>query len=154
MKAIVLLFLCAAFHFPVHADTNQVHDFAVRYAQLELQVPKRTLCIEVIDAGILYLGSPIDEVRKIFQKDFRDIGTDDAGNKRAIVLFNQPKRSLNPIASEIWTGWYLTLTYRVDGSVMHYSLSNESKEESMRLKYERQIREGKTNSEPGLPPVN
>ena len=58
------------------------------------------------------------------------------------------------MVSEVWTGWYLSLAYRTDGSVMHYSLSNANKVDSMRLGYERQIKEKGVESDPGLPAVN
>jgi hypothetical protein len=123
------------------SPTDPVDSFALKYKKAKTEIQKRTVAIELIDAGLLYSESPIDDIKKVFQNDFEEQGADGHGHKLAIVRFVHPKRPSNPIAAAEITGWFLSLTYREDGTIVHYYLSNESKTTSMRLRYERKMKE-------------
>jgi len=101
------------------------------------------VCIELIDADVLYSGANVDDIKRVFQEDFEDMGFGDRSNKLAIVHFVKPVRSSNPMEATEWTGWYLSITYRENGAILDYSLGNESKSRSMRLQYERQKSNGR-----------
>ena len=135
--------------------SDLVDHFAAKYKQARTEVQKRTICVELMDAGVLYDGAPIDNVKKIFQQDFEDMGMDSQSNSVAIVHFVPPEPPSYPMASAIWKGWYLSIGYRSDGTVQRYCLSNEHMETSMDLLYQRHEREGRNNGngDVGLPVV-
>jgi hypothetical protein len=136
---------------------SPVDDFASKYKKAKTEVQKRTVCIQLIDAGLLYSGSPIDDVKKVFQGDFEEKGADGKDHRLAVVHFVPPKRPLKlpnqPMGQAEVIGWYLSVTYRDDGTVVHYCLSNESITTSMQLMYERQLKQHRSNSGTGLPSV-
>jgi hypothetical protein len=149
----LLLYLFGSVCLGVHAS-DTVDSFVVRYEQAKTEVQKRTVCIELIDSGFLYLGASVNDVKKVFKNDYEDMGKDEPGYRSGLVHFVPPKRFSNPLESGIRTGWFLSVKYREsDGAIVHYFLTNESIETSTRLKYERKKREGKQDEDPGLPPV-
>jgi len=155
MKTISSCIIFAVF-IVIRAQTfaaDEVDRFVAEYKRATGEIEKRTVCLNFIDAGLLYDGAPMADVRKVFQQDFEDMDMDEKSNHLAIVHFVPPKRTSSPLQPALWTGWYLALTYRPDGTVMHYSLSNEDKDRTARLRIARRIREGRTNEDVGLPVV-
>jgi hypothetical protein len=132
---------------------DELDRFVDAYKHANGEIEKRTVCLNFIDAGLLYDGAPIADVRKVFQPDFEEMGMDLKSNRQAVVHFVPPKVTSSPLEPGVWTGWYLALTYWPDGTIMHYSLSNEDKDRTARLRLARKIREGRTNEEVGLPVV-
>jgi hypothetical protein len=124
--------------------------FARKYLHARTEKQKLDLCVKIIDKGVLYPGSPVGELRKIFQKDFQEMGHKDSTDLAAIVHFVQTKPPAIPGEAVDWGGWYLSIKYRQDGTVLHYCLSNESKETSMKWMYEKQSKAG-INRDAGLP---
>src|SRR6267154_199472 len=132
---------------------DEVDRFVGEYKRATGEIEKRTVCLNFVDAGLLYDGAPIADVRKVFQQEFEDMDWDEKSNHLAIVHFVPPKRTSSPMQPNLWTRWYLALTYRSDGTVMQYSLSNEDKDRTARLRGARRLREGRTNEDVGLPVV-
>jgi hypothetical protein len=128
-----------------------LEQFISRYKQAKTEIQKRTVCIDLIDADLLYEGANIDEIEQVFKNDFEDMGTDDRGNRIAIVHFVPPTRSTNQIASDISTGWFLSMSFQKNGTIVHYSLSNEGKQRSMILQIQKQKMSGIRNGESVLP---
>jgi hypothetical protein len=124
--------------------------FAAKYKLAKTEIKKRKVCLQFIDAGGLYIGSPVSDVRAVFQDDFEDLDIDAETNRLAIVHFVRPKRG-DALHPAVWTGWHLSLTYRPDGAVVRYCLSNESKVSSMQTIFEKQSRERGHLKDPGLP---
>ena len=133
--------------------TDPVDRFVAKYKKARTETQKRSIAIEVIDAEVLYMWASIEDVRKIFKPDFEEMGIDTGSNRLAIVHFVPPVRLSNPMASEIWTGWYLSLSYKPDGSIINYHLSNAGKESSMRTLYNKQKNRTDKVRDIGLPPL-
>lgn len=136
--------------------SDEVERFAAKYKKAKGEIHKRAVCLEFIDAGLLYDGAPMADVRKVFKSDFEEQGMGNSSNRIAIVRFVRPRPSPSPpngpTAQADLSGWYLALTYRPDGRVMHYSLSNEGKARPAR-RPEDKSGAGRTNEDPGLPVV-
>lgn len=143
--AIGAAILINAFGAAYASPTNTLDGFVLKYKMAKTEIQKRTVAIDLIDAGLLYYGSPIDDVKKVFLGDFEECGADSVNTRRAIVHFVPPKHSSEPMASAVWTGWYLSLTYREDGSVLRYYLSNENKTRSTQPMDQGQTKEGPSN---------
>src|SRR2546428_5349754 len=92
-----------------------VREFATKYAKAKTEAKRRSVCIAAIDAGLIYDGAPVADLRTIFGDDFRDQGAASGADKLAIVNFIRPKASSDHRVSEVSTGWYLSLVYRPDG---------------------------------------
>jgi len=131
--------------------SDPAHRFELRYKRASTETQKRDVTIALIDAGLLYVGSPVSDLKDIFGGDLRDMDLDEKGDRLAIVNFVRPKPPPVPMASPIVTGWFLSVTYRTDGAVVRYCLSNESKETSARLMMQKRRKEGRENEDPGLP---
>jgi hypothetical protein len=127
---------------PTLAGPDLQH-FIRKYEQAKTEKKKRDVCIELIDSDILYSGSDVGDLRKVFRNDFREMGMDASSNLLALVQFVRPIAPSIPGYPAVNTGWYLSITYRTNGSVIHYCLSNESKVRSAKLLYEKQLKSGK-----------
>lgn len=135
-------------------EADTVAKFAARYKKTRGEFQKRDLCIELIDRGVLYLESPVEDLKRVFLQDFHDYGIiDEASNHLAIVYFVRVPDTTNG-ESVALTGWFLSVRYRPDGSITHYCLSNESKTTGMEWMYKKQKLRGQQDEDPGLPPVN
>jgi hypothetical protein len=119
-----------------------LQSFVSKYRGAKTEKQKRDLCIKLIDSDILYSGSDVGDLRTVFQKDFREMGMDASSNLLALVQFVPPIAPSIPGYPAVSTGWYLSITYRTNGSVIHYCLSNESKVRSAKLLYEKQLKSG------------
>ena len=154
--ALLLISLIASTCLSGEASDVTVDHFVAKYRKAKTEFQKRDVCIALIDAGVLYDGSPIADVKKVFQQDFLDQGPADHVNDRlTMVDFVPPKHSTDTRVSTFETGWYLSITYReTDGSVVRYCLSNlgiNLNPAAMRRQMERQRREQGTNLDIGLP---
>ena len=152
----LLIGLVTSICLSVGASDAVVDRFVIKYKSAKTEIQKRTICIDLIDKGVLYDGSPVADLRRVFQNDFLEAGmADQTNNGLAIVYFVPPDHTANPMVQVANTGWYLAITYREnDGSVIHYHLSNEGKDlntAALHRQLERQQMENRINMDIGLP---
>ena|SRR5882672_554288 len=84
---------------------------AAKYQRCKTEAEKRAFCIEAFDTGVVGTGTDMADFRRIFQKDFEELGTALNGKDRsAIVYFIPPLHSPDPMVSGVQRGWYLALT--------------------------------------------
>jgi hypothetical protein len=151
MKTLTCVALCLAVCFSA-VGADSLNSLAIKYKQCKVEAEKRALCVEALDEGVIGTGTPIADIKRVFQKDFEECGLDANGkDNAAIVHFVPPLRSTNSLVSDLWRGWYLALTYNKDGIVMTYYITNMGKEAAVKAGLKRRNR---NDSGPGLPRVD
>src|SRR5262249_33724463 len=114
MKTLVAFFLVFWCSFDPQRGfgADNVEQFARKYLHARTEKQRLDLCIQMINKGVLYSGSDVADLRRIFQTDFKEMGFNDSTNLGAIVYFVPQKPANIPGGAVDWGGWYLSITYR------------------------------------------
>lgn len=126
LKAILYLNLFAIVSLASGADySDDVEGLATQFRNARSATERRNICIAAIDRNIIFTGTRIVVLERIFGRKF-DVDTEISKGFRRGVFFFKGGDITGEIISDP-PGWYLMVEYFGGGIVHHYSLSNSNK---------------------------
>ena len=105
-----------------------VDAFALKYSAEHSELGRRNLCIEAMDAGLVYSGMPVSEINKLFGTHFSFSVPPAFGatERDAIRFAPEVKVSQKPVAVQAPApkGWYFAFEFDRNEHVWTYYVSN------------------------------
>lgn len=95
---------------------------AYRAAQTELE--RRTVCLEVIDAGVVAQGRSVTVIDAIFGTTYAKKLPHGSDLETGVVDFYPPRLSGSNAVASAHVGWYFAFKFDSTGSLQNYYLSN------------------------------